>query len=58
MRVVLVEPSSTGWLKRAGMALYEAKVAGRIRVVNAEHAFVSPSYSSTGRLVRGVSRDN
>ena len=44
-------------LKRADMALYEAKVAGRNRVVNADNAFASPGYSSVGRPVRAVRRD-
>jgi diguanylate cyclase (GGDEF)-like protein len=43
-------------LKRADMALYEAKLAGRNRVVQANGAFVSPSYQSAGRAVRGVRR--
>ena len=43
-------------LKRADMALYEAKLAGRNRVVKAEHTFTSPSYSSAGRPVGAVSR--
>jgi two-component system cell cycle response regulator len=43
-------------LKRADMALYEAKIAGRDRVVKAEGAFASPSYSSAGRPVRAARR--
>ena len=44
-------------LKRADMALYEAKLAGRNRVVQANDAFASPSYRSAGRAVRAVRRD-
>jgi diguanylate cyclase (GGDEF)-like protein len=44
-------------LKRADMALYEAKVAGRNCVVKADDAFASPGYSSVGRPVRAVRRD-
>jgi diguanylate cyclase (GGDEF)-like protein len=43
-------------LKRADMALYEAKLAGRNRVVQANDAFTSLSYQSTGRLVRAEPR--
>ena len=43
-------------LKRADMALYEAKLAGRDRVVVADQAFASPSYSSAGRPVRAAAR--
>jgi diguanylate cyclase (GGDEF)-like protein len=43
-------------LKRADMALYEAKLAGRNRVMQANDAFASPSYRSTGRAVRGERR--
>jgi diguanylate cyclase (GGDEF)-like protein len=45
-------------LKRADMALYEAKLAGRNRVVRANGAFASPGYQSAGRPVRGVRRDD
>jgi diguanylate cyclase (GGDEF)-like protein len=45
-------------LKRADMALYEAKLAGRNRVVKAEHAFASPSYNGAVRAVRAVGRGN
>jgi len=44
-------------LKRADMALYEAKLSGRDRVVTAGAAFSSPSYSSAGRAVRATRRD-
>ena len=43
-------------LKRADMALYEAQLAGRDRVVVADQAFASPSYSSAGRPVRAARR--
>lgn len=43
-------------LKRADMALYEAKLGGRDRVVKAGNGFASPSYSSVGRPVRGIRR--
>jgi diguanylate cyclase (GGDEF)-like protein len=43
-------------LKRADMALYEAKLAGRDRVVEAAGDFASPGYVSAGRPVRGVRR--
>jgi diguanylate cyclase (GGDEF)-like protein len=43
-------------LKRADMALYEAKLGGRDRVVKACSGFVSPSYTSVGRSVRGATR--
>ncbi len=44
-------------LKRADMALYEAKLAGRDRVVQAGDQFASPGYSSAGRPVRAARRD-
>ena len=43
-------------LKRADMALYEAKLSGRDRVVKAPAGFASPSYVSVGRPVRAVRR--
>jgi hypothetical protein len=43
-------------LKRADMALYEAKLTGRDRVVEASDEFTSPGYSSAGRPVRAVRR--
>jgi diguanylate cyclase (GGDEF)-like protein len=43
-------------LKRADMALYEAKLGGRDRVVKAAAGFASPSYSSAGRPVRAARR--
>jgi diguanylate cyclase (GGDEF)-like protein len=43
-------------LKRADMALYEAKLAGRNRVIKACDAFASPNYKSAGRSVRATSR--
>ena len=44
-------------LKRADMALYEAKLAGRDRVVEAGDEFTSPGYSSAGRPVRAARRE-
>lgn len=44
-------------LKRADMALYEAKLAGRDRVMVADREFMSPSYRSTGRAVRAARRN-
>jgi diguanylate cyclase (GGDEF)-like protein len=43
-------------LKRADMALYEAKLAGRNRVVKAGADFASAGYSSAGRAVRAGRR--
>ena len=43
-------------LKRADMAMYEAKLAGRNCVVAADVMFASPSYSSAGRAVRAAAR--
>lgn len=43
-------------LKRADMALYEAKLAGRNRVLKAEHGFASHGYVGAGRSVRAVGR--
>jgi diguanylate cyclase (GGDEF)-like protein len=43
-------------LKRADMALYEAKLGGRDRVVQAGAGFVSSSYTSAGRPVRAARR--
>ena len=43
-------------LKRADMALYEAKLGGRDRVVKAAAGFASPSYISAGRPVRAAQR--
>jgi diguanylate cyclase (GGDEF)-like protein len=44
-------------LKRSDMALYEAKLGGRDRVVKAAAGFASPSYNSVGRPVRGMPRN-
>jgi two-component system cell cycle response regulator len=44
-------------LKRADMALYEAKLTGRDRVVEAGGDFAPPGYSSAGRPVRAARRD-
>jgi two-component system cell cycle response regulator len=44
-------------LKRADMALYEAKLAGRDRIMKADPNFVSESYSSIGRPVRSARRN-
>jgi predicted signal transduction protein with EAL and GGDEF domain len=43
-------------LKRADMALYEAKLGGRDRVMKASEGFASPSYVSSGRPIRGRAR--
>ena len=43
-------------LKRADMALYEAKLAGRDRVVAVDQTFASPGYRSAGRAVRAAPR--
>lgn len=39
-------------LKRADMALYEAKIGGRNRVVAADQSLLSPTYSEAGRSGR------
>ena len=39
-------------LKRADMALYDAKLGGRNRVIAADHPAVAPTYSSAGRTIR------
>jgi diguanylate cyclase (GGDEF)-like protein len=39
-------------LKRADMALYDAKIGGRNRVIAADHPAVAPTYSSAGRPIR------
>lgn len=39
-------------LKRADMALYDAKLGGRNRVIAADHPAVAPNYSSAGRPIR------
>jgi diguanylate cyclase (GGDEF)-like protein len=44
-------------LKRADMALYEAKLAGRNCVVEANDSFASPSYNAAGRPIRAGRRD-
>jgi predicted signal transduction protein with EAL and GGDEF domain len=43
-------------LKRADMALYEAKLGGRDCVVQANGSFASPGYQGAGRLVRATPR--
>jgi diguanylate cyclase (GGDEF)-like protein len=44
-------------LRRADMALYEAKLSGRNRVVAADQSFESQSYSAAGRPVRARRRE-
>jgi diguanylate cyclase (GGDEF)-like protein len=39
-------------LKRADMALYDAKLGGRNRVIAADHPAVAPTYSGAGRTIR------
>ena len=39
-------------LKRADMALYDAKLGGRNRVIAADHPAVAPTYSDAGRPIR------
>ena len=39
-------------LKRADMALYEAKIGGRNRVVAADQSLLSPTYNEAGRPIR------
>jgi two-component system cell cycle response regulator len=39
-------------LKRADMALYEAKLSGRNCVVAADHAGMTPTYPDSGRQIR------
>src|SRR6185312_17050611 len=39
-------------LKRADMALYEAKLGGRNRVVAADSSMLAPTYPATGRTIR------
>lgn len=39
-------------LKRADMALYDAKLGGRNRVIAADHPALAPTYSSAGRTIR------
>lgn len=41
-------------LKRADMALYEAKLGGRNRVVAADNAMLAPTYSEAGRPIRAA----
>jgi two-component system cell cycle response regulator len=43
-------------LKRADMALYEAKLTGRDRVVSTSNEFAPTGYSSAGRTVRAARR--
>ena len=43
-------------LKRADMALYEAKLTGRNRVVAADHAMLTTNYDEVGRLVRSAAK--
>ena len=39
-------------LKRADMALYEAKIGGRNRVVAADNSILVSNYSDTGSVIR------
>ena len=41
-------------LKRADMALYEAKFTGRNRVVAADHALLTTNYSEANRPFRAA----
>jgi diguanylate cyclase (GGDEF)-like protein len=45
-------------LRRADMALYAAKAAGRNRVVAADEALAIEDYDGTGRTVRAAPRDS